>query len=224
MKSKASELMNKIIMALTSMARGKTLALRSKTRALKARLIIFSLLSNKKFLVSSLSHKLHNVISSGHHHCRGNKLRSHDDEDGDGDSDGDGSTDNVEEEDQTVMLYRDSMAHHRVPDPTHNEPVVDNTNADGSYYVYDDGDGGDDEKYPDRTHSMFNSEDLEFEDPGGSVIDLVKNSKQEAGESFSLEEEIDHAADLFIKRFHRQMRLQKQQSFKELQEMLQRGL
>ncbi|KAK4741082.1 hypothetical protein SAY87_024670 [Trapa incisa] len=212
MKSKASGLLNKVISALTSMARAKTLALKSKTRALKARLIIFSLLRNKKFLASTISHKLHNVLTSHHHH-HDNKLKySHD-----GDCDEGGSND--AEEDRVVVLYnRDSMAHHRVQDPTDTEPVKD----DNLNYGYD-GTGYEDEddKYPDLRHSMFESEeDVEdllagLEDRGGSVIDLVKNSKEEAGEAFSLEDVIDQVADLFIKRFHREMRIQKQHSFKD---------
>ncbi|XP_010044900.2 uncharacterized protein LOC104433740 [Eucalyptus grandis] len=83
----------------------------------------------------------------------------------------------------------------------------------------------DDDKYPDLRHSLFDEEDddLDDADPGGSVIDLVKNAKEEGGE-FCLEDEIDHVADLFIRRFHKQMRLQKLESFKRLQEMLGRSV
>lgn len=85
-------------------------------------------------------------------------------------------------------------------------------------------DDDDDDKYPDLRHSLFDEEEFEFEDEGnGSIIDMVRNSKEE-GEDFSLEEEIDHVADLFIKRFHRQMHLQKLASFKRFQEMLARGV
>ncbi|KAJ4823961.1 hypothetical protein Tsubulata_039217 [Turnera subulata] len=76
----------------------------------------------------------------------------------------------------------------------------------GYGYGYED----DQDKYPDLTHSLFDSEDLNFEDPGGSVIDIMKNAKQE-GEEFRLEDEIDH----------RLMRLQKQLSImRHLQEIL----
>ncbi|GMN49432.1 hypothetical protein TIFTF001_018602 [Ficus carica] len=92
----------------------------------------------------------------------------------------------------------------------------------GDYVYYDD--YGDDGKYPDLSHSLFDEFDEDDQDlQGGSVIELVKNSKEE-GQDFSLEDEIDHAADLFITRFHKQMRLQKLESFKRYQEMLQRGL
>ncbi|KAE8650961.1 hypothetical protein Csa_000734 [Cucumis sativus] len=85
-----------------------------------------------------------------------------------------------------------------------------------------------DDKYPDLTHSMFNEEDdydmddAKLKAAGGSIIDMMRNSKEE-GEEFKLEEEIDEAADLFIKRFRKQIRMQKLESFKRLQEMLARG-
>ncbi|KAF8369750.1 hypothetical protein HHK36_032230 [Tetracentron sinense] len=71
----------------------------------------------------------------------------------------------------------------------------------------------DDDKYPDLTHSLFDSDF--YDDQRGSVIDLVRNSKED-GEDFRLEDEIDQVADLFIRRFHRQMRMQKQESFKRM--------
>lgn len=85
-----------------------------------------------------------------------------------------------------------------------------------------------DDKYPDLTHSLFNEEDdydiddAKLQAAGGSIIDMMRNSKEE-GEEFKLEEEIDQAADLFIKRFRKQIRMQKLESFKRLQEMLARG-
>lgn len=84
----------------------------------------------------------------------------------------------------------------------------------------------DNDKYPDLRHTLFEGDeefgDLE-EGQGSSVIDMVRNSKEEEGESFKLEDEIDHVADLFISRFHKQMKLQKLLSFKRYQEMLARG-
>lgn len=57
-----------------------------------------------------------------------------------------------------------------------------------------------------------------------SVIDMVKGAKEGGGEEFSLEKEIDHVADVFIRRFHREMKMQKLESFKRYQEMLARGV
>ncbi|CAN6244419.1 unnamed protein product [Urochloa humidicola] len=43
------------------------------------------------------------------------------------------------------------------------------------------------------------------------------------GEEFRLEDEIDRVADVFIRRFHDRMKLQKLESFKKFCEMLERG-
>ncbi|KAL0014713.1 hypothetical protein SO802_001782 [Lithocarpus litseifolius] len=202
MKNKASTILKQIVATLSSMAKAKTLALKNKTRAIKTRLIIFSLLKNKKIFMSSLSHSIHqkksyishklNALLSHHHH----------------DKDSNDFEDDLVDQDKAIVQYKDNldaMAHKYLPDPTHTEKAdVQN-------------------EYPDLTHSLFYSEDLDFEDPGGSVIDLVKNSKEEAGEEFMLENEIDRVADLFIKRFHKQMRMQKQLSLKRHQERLEKS-
>lgn len=75
-------------------------------------------------------------------------------------------------------------------------------------------DEGDDDKYPDLTHSLFDEEELDSDDGGcGSIIDMMRNSKEQEGQNFNLEEEIDHVADLFILKFHKQIRMQKLHSF-----------
>ncbi|KAL4652894.1 uncharacterized protein LOC142608631 [Castanea sativa] len=205
MKNKASTILKQIIATLSSMAKAKTLALKNKTRAIKTRLIIFSLLKNKKIFMSSLSHSIHqkksyishklNALLSHHHHHDKNSNDFEDD---------------LVDQDNAIVQYKDNldaMAHKYLPDPTHTEEADVQNN----------------DKCPNLTHSLFDSKDLDFEDPGGSVIDLVKNSKEEAGEEFMLENEIDRVADLFIKRFHKQMMMQKQLSLKRHQERLEKS-
>ncbi|KAG5521703.1 hypothetical protein RHGRI_034056 [Rhododendron griersonianum] len=106
-----------------------------------------------------------------------------------------------------------------------------------SYYYNDSNDrfeldSGHGNKYLELTQSLFKREDededeLDLGDPNGSVIDLVRNNKEARGgvnhEDFKLEDEINQVADLFILKFHKRMRLQKLESFKRYQEMLQRG-
>ncbi|KAL2559983.1 hypothetical protein Fot_04722 [Forsythia ovata] len=80
-----------------------------------------------------------------------------------------------------------------------------------------------DDKYPDLRHSLFDEDDdMDLGDPNASAIDLVKNSKEDS-ENFNLEDEIDQVADLFILKFHKKIRLQKLESFKRYQEMLERS-
>ncbi|KAJ4882865.1 Uncharacterized protein Rs2_32958 [Raphanus sativus] len=91
---------------------------------------------------------------------------------------------------------------------SHN-PMSSTPAASPQYVQYVDEDD-EDEKYPDLRHSLFEAE--------GSVIDMVKHSKENKGEEFRLEDEIDNVADLFITRFHRQMWLQKQLSLENIQD------
>ncbi|XP_011033698.1 PREDICTED: uncharacterized protein LOC105132099 [Populus euphratica] len=205
MKKKSGGFLKRIMSVLASMAKAKTLALKSKTNALRTRLIIFSLLGNKKIMMSSITEKLHSLM--GQH-----------------DKDQEEALElECLDQNKALVFHNDfnSMSPLLI-NPTHTE-LMENVAEDGQDNIVGHGyeeAGGDEEKYPDLTHSLFDTEGVEFEDSGVSVIDMVKNSKQE-GESFSLEDEIDHVADLFIKRFHHQMRLQKQLSMKRCQEMLQ---
>lgn len=80
-----------------------------------------------------------------------------------------------------------------------------------------------DDKDPDLTNYLFSELDFEM-DASESVIDLVKNARELDETHFNLEDEIDHVADVFIKRFHMRMQIQKQDSFKRYQEMLNRGV
>lgn len=199
--NKASRILKHIVATLSSMAKAKALDLKSKTRVINSRLIIFSLLHRKKFLmVKSLSHSLQQRKSSisqklrallGHH-----EKHSQDEDD-------------VYVSDQTthaIVPYKDTinaMAIESLPSPTHTELFEEN------YYGYlDETDEKDEEKYL----------DFDDQDQVDSMIELVKNSKEETGEELSLElkHDIDHVADIFIKRFHRQMRMQKQLSFSDI--------
>lgn len=64
----------------------------------------------------------------------------------------------------------------------------------------------DDDDYPDLRHSLFELND----DTGGSVIDWVRNCREDDESKINLEDEIDHVADIFIRRFHRQMWLEEE--------------
>ncbi|KAF8040986.1 hypothetical protein BT93_B3028 [Corymbia citriodora subsp. variegata] len=192
MKNKASAFVKRIVSLVTSVAKAKSAAIKSKTSAAKGRLALFSLMHGRKFLFCSISNKIHSLLGHG-------------DEDSDTEDDADQS--------RALVLYEAKA--------NESQPSTSGTAFYGGYYD----DESDDDKYPDLRHSLFDEEEDELDeaDLGGSVIDLVKNAKEEGGE-FCLEDEIDHAADLFIRRFHKQMRLQKLESFKRLQEMLGRSL
>jgi len=180
MKNKASLVLKQIISTLISIAKAKSMAIKNKTSAAKARLIMFSLLKNKKVILDSFSHKIHRLL--GHHDHKESQGEAGD-------------------ESKAIVLYN-AMANELT--------LTQLVEAD------EEDDQNEDDKYPDLRHSLF-------EDQGGSIVDLVRNSKEE-GENFILEDEIDQVADLFIMRFHKQMRMQKLNSFKMYQEMMERSL
>lgn len=66
MKNNRASGILKLIAALRSMAKSKSLALKSKTNAIKARLVIFSLVMNKRYVMSTISDKFQSLL--GHHH------------------------------------------------------------------------------------------------------------------------------------------------------------
>lgn len=198
MKNKASAFLKQVLCFLTSVAKSKSMAIKNKTSAAKARLIMFSLMKSKKVLVGSISKKIHGLL--GHPT--------------------DKDADNIHDGDQSKAIVPYNAAAAAAVGALVTEPQ---SSSICSQLLLQDAED-DDDKYPDLRHSLFDEEEFEFEDEGnGSIIDMVRNSKEE-GEDFSLEEEIDHVADLFIKRFHRQMHLQKLASFKRFQEMLARGV
>ncbi|XP_004493113.1 uncharacterized protein [Cicer arietinum] len=208
MKNKTAKLLKQIIAGLTSMAKSKSLALKSKTNAIKARLIIFSLMKNKKFLMSSLSEKFHSVFGNHSHQSKEDCLI----EEG-------GSSE--QHHNKSIVVYNNNAHTHTyeaLENPSETQVVEEEQDQDGYNGYYDDVD--DDEKYPDLTHTLFDSEGLDFD---GSVIDMVKNCKEEAGREFKFEDDIDEVADLFIRRFRRNIILQKQESLKRKREITQKG-
>jgi hypothetical protein len=207
MKNKTAKLLKQIIASLISMTKSKTMALKSKTNAIKARLIIFSLMKNKKFLMSSISDKFHSVWGShSHHHSKEDCLIE---EVG-------GNCDDDHHHRAIVVYNNNAHTYEPLRNPSAIQEVDEQDQEDGYDGYYDD----DDDKYPDLTHTLFDSEGLDFD---GSVIDKVKNCKEEAGKEFKLEDDIDEVADLFIRRFKRNIILQKQDSLKRKREMVQKG-
>lgn len=209
----AAMFLKHIISVLCSMTKVKSMAIRDKTNTLKARLIVLSLLKNKKFSLGSIPEKIHAIL--------GQQDRKRGDED-----------DNQSKLSNAIIRYNAS-------EPSSAKSTQMGGGGDDrnyySYYYNDSNDrfevdSGQGNKYPELTQSLFKSEDedeLDLGDPNGSVIDLVRNNKEAGGggnhEDFKLEDEINQVADLFILKFHKRMQLQKLESFKRYQEMLQRG-
>ncbi|KAL0923037.1 hypothetical protein M5K25_007079 [Dendrobium thyrsiflorum] len=193
MKRKASTVLKQTFSFIKNMVRAKSMLAKGKSSAIKARLLIFGLLRNKKILMSAINHKMHTIM--------GQEKGKH--------------AENEEDYSKAIVLYNNA------------EEAPSNSSLLEPFQCGEVEDEEDDD-YPDLRHSLFNSEDDDEDDDElvngtGSVIDLVRNSRED-GTEFRLEDEIDHVADVFIRRFHRQMKLQKQESFKRYREMLARGV
>ncbi|KAG6429363.1 hypothetical protein SASPL_107413 [Salvia splendens] len=195
MKDKSSRL-KQLISMVSCMTRAKCIAVRSKTDAMRARLMLTSLtlLSKKKsFSIAAITAKINHIFH--HHHESGDEIDQSDDPS------------------KAIVLYSSNSAASCCKDISSGCETIRK--------FYDD----DDDKYPDLRHSLFEEEEKELaellDDPDSSIsaIDMVKNSK-ESGESFNLEDDINQVADLFITKFHKRMRLQKLLSFKRYQQML----
>jgi len=200
MKSKASTFLKlkQMVSAIVAAVKSKSTAVRVKTSALKTRLLIFGILRNKKLLMTAINHKIHAIM--GQQEAAG---------DGGNNKDGGGGR-------KAIVLYQPPASYSFSSElGAHEAEAEVQEEQDSDDYL---------------THSLFAEEDDDEEDElvnaPGSVIDVMRDARErEAGEGaeFSLEDEIDHVADVFIRRIHRQLKLQKLDSFKRLCEMLERS-
>ncbi|KAL8038111.1 hypothetical protein ABFX02_11G082900 [Erythranthe guttata] len=201
MKGKGARFVKQIISMVRCVSRAKCMAIRNKTDAMKAQFMVTALtvLSKKDKLISigAISDKISDAIE-------GLLMKAN--------HDNNGSKEDVEAElvssSKAIVLYTNN-----------NKAVVGGEM--GNIHIHDDEFVIDEDKYPDLRHSLFDEEEEEelaqlLDDPSSSIsaIDIVKNSKENRDHGFNLEEEIDEVADLFISKFHKNMRLQKLLSFK----------
>ncbi|KAG5534619.1 hypothetical protein RHGRI_022669 [Rhododendron griersonianum] len=199
MKNKAvTRLLKQIAQALESMTKAKSLALnlKSKISDIRARMMIFSLLYlDKRSLLGSIRpNKLRAFLSD--HHQKPQQEPSN------------GSEDQYQISNQVNMVL--SSISNIIQDAT----VANQVNTG---YLEEATVAAKQEEEEDLPQSLL--EELVFEDPdaGKSAIKMVRDSKElEEGEDSRLEDRIDEVAELFISRFHHQMRMQKQDSFKSL--------
>lgn len=203
MRTKASAFVKQMVSSIVAVVKAKSTVVRAKTSALKTRLLILGILRNKKLLVTAINTKIHAIMGQqqqqDHHH--NNK-------------DGDDASSSSKEEDlkKAIVLY--------------SAPSCSFSTELGRHEVEAEEDS---DEY--LTHTLFAAEDDDEEEDElvrapGSVIDVMRDARErEAGDGaeFRLEDEIDHVADVFIRRIHRQLKLQKLDSFKRFCEMLERG-
>ncbi|CAN6242034.1 unnamed protein product [Urochloa humidicola] len=207
MKTKASSLLKlkQMVSSIVAAVKAKSTAVRVKTSALKTRLLIFGIIRNKKLLMSAINHKIHAIMG---HQQQPDPQAAAITATGDDNDDGDK---------KAIVLYTPPSFNFSSELGTHEVEAVpeeqEEEEEDSDEYL---------------SHTLFAEEedDDDLVRAPGSVIEVMRDARErEAGEGaeFSLEDEIDHVADVFIRRIHRQLKLQKLDSFKRLCEMLERG-
>ncbi|CAN6248309.1 unnamed protein product [Urochloa humidicola] len=197
--AKASSLLKlkQMVSSIVAAVKAKSTAVRVKTSALKTRLLIFGILRNKKLLMSAINHKIHAIMGRQQPDPQAAAIAAA----GDGDDDGDK---------KAIVLYT--------------PPSFNFSSELGAHHVEAGQEDDDDDEY--LSHTLFaEEEEDELVRAPGSVIEVMRDAREREAEGaeFSLEDEIDHVADVFIRRIHRQLKLQKLDSFKRLCEMLERG-
>ncbi|CAL5032551.1 unnamed protein product [Urochloa decumbens] len=190
--------LKQMVSAIVAAVKAKSTAVRVKTSALKTRLLIFGILRNKKLLMAAINTKIHAIMGQQDKQEQDPQAAA-----GDGDDDK-----------KAIVLYTPPSYNLSAELGTHEvEAAEEEEEEDSDEYL---------------SHTLFAEEEEEDElvSAPGSVIDVMRGARErEGGEGaeFSLEDEIDQVADVFIRRIHRQLKLQKLDSFKRLCKMLERG-
>ncbi|KAL6601254.1 hypothetical protein ACP70R_044474 [Stipagrostis hirtigluma subsp. patula] len=170
-------------------------AFRSKTDALRAKLLVLASLRRRMATVGAVSRRIHALVSSSD--CREKQAR-------------------VEYHGGQALVPRKVMtmaAASEEPEGAHGSMVDLSEVA-----IFDEEDHG----YPDWTHSLFDDDNCYSDEEDGhgddvddygaldaidepSVIEIIKSNREVEGLEFNMDEEIDEACDMFIRRFRKRM-------------------
>ncbi|CAL5087402.1 unnamed protein product [Urochloa decumbens] len=161
---------------------------KSKTDALRTKLLVMAPLRRKMEMVRAISHRIHVLVSSD----REKQTR-------------------LEYGDKTLVLLKAATGIQEPSDHGH-DGVIDLSEVE---MFEEDGHG-----HPDWTHSLFNDDNYINDDDGDegrddhgvhdvldepSVIDVIRCNREVEGLEFSMDDDIDRACDMFIRRFRTRM-------------------
>jgi hypothetical protein len=196
MKTKAWTFLKRMVSTFAAVAKAKSTVLRAKTSTLKTRLLI---LRNKKLLTTAINTKILRTII-------GHQQQGH----------VDGNNKNDDDE-KAVVLYSAASA------PSYSYSYSFSSSSELGSVDQEAAEADDDY----LTYTLFADEDDELVRAPGSVIDVMRDAREREGgdgADFRLEDEIDHVADIFIRRIHHNLKLQKLDSLEGFCEMmLERG-
>ncbi|WVZ75314.1 hypothetical protein U9M48_023384 [Paspalum notatum var. saurae] len=220
---KASKYLKQLFSAIVAAVRARSAAVGTKASSLRTRLIVLSIMRNKKLLLSAIQSKIHAIMGGSSGHAGdGNEVAGHDEgADHGGASRGLFLASGAGAGGRNKAAVLQSLPSFVVEQEK--RAVVLLSSMPSFALERDAGAGeGDDDAAGEATtggEKLLAAADAAAP---GSAIEVVRGAAAAEGE-FRLEEEIDRVADVFIRRFHDQMKLQKLESFKRFCEMLERG-
>ncbi|KAL6634286.1 hypothetical protein ACP70R_026957 [Stipagrostis hirtigluma subsp. patula] len=234
---KASKYLKQIFSAIVAAMKARSTAVGTKAGSLRTRLIVLSIMRNKKLLVSAIQSKIHAIMggggSGGGRGGYGNAVATHHGGGGGEGSGARGAGEHVHGEAGQLQLgggrkaaVLQSLPSFVVEQETRAVVLLSSL---PSFALERDGGlarsplaGG--EAAEDNVDDNGGDKQLALDAaPLGSAIEQARGAAEGGGAEFRLEDEIDRVADVFIRRFHDQMKLQKLESFKRFCEMIERG-
>ncbi|GJN21128.1 hypothetical protein PR202_gb08578 [Eleusine coracana subsp. coracana] len=214
---KASKYLKQLFSTIVAVVKARSMAVGTKAGSLRTRLLVLSIMRNKKLLLSAIQNKIHaiiNAVASRSHHGSGGV-----------DDDRDGAGEHAHGGDGYQHLLASCRKKAAVLQNLPSFVVDQETRAVvllsslPSFALEREGSGSF------ARSPLAGGEEAagDNDNDNGEKSQLVVDNAAEGGAEFRLEDEIDRVADVFIRRFHDQMKLQKLESFKRFCEMLEKG-
>ncbi|EES06855.1 hypothetical protein BDA96_04G163300 [Sorghum bicolor] len=222
---KASRYLKQLFSAIVAAVKARSTAVGTKASSLRTRLIVLGIMRNKKLLLSAIQSKIHAIMgggSSGHHQHQGSSSSGgYGGNNGNAVASGHGGGGEGE---RGLFLASSSGARKAAVLQSLPSFAVEQEaravvllSSLPSFALERDAGGANEDK--DTVEEAAAGEKLLL-----ATVDTTAAAPGSAAEGeFRLEDEIDRVADVFIRRFHEQMKLQKLESFKRFCEMLERG-
>ncbi|KAK3158011.1 hypothetical protein QOZ80_2AG0131670 [Eleusine coracana subsp. coracana] len=236
---KASKYLKQLFSTIVAVVKARSMAVGTKASSLRTRLLVLSIMRNKKLLLSAIQNKIHAIMggaSSSAAYINAVASRSHHGAGVDDDRGGGVAGEHAHGGDgyQHLLAGRKAAVLQNLPSFVVDQETraVVLLSSLPSFALEREGSGsfarsplpGGESAAEDNDNDNGEKSQLAVEAAAlpGSAVELAR-SAAEGGAEFRLEDEIDRVADVFIRRFHDQMKLQKLESFKRFCEMLEKG-
>ncbi|XP_015696651.1 uncharacterized protein LOC102705659 [Oryza brachyantha] len=190
---------------------------RSKASTVRARLLLVASLRRRMAMVGAISHRIHDALMMVEKEKGGSSHNHHHQEDDGIKALAAPRRAKAAGREKPAAAVHDEMAvviadHHRLSElalfdqedrhgyPNWTHELFDDDNG----YSYQRNGGDDHDVVHDTLFGAAFDDDNEDDDEP-SVIDIIRSSREDEGLEFNLDDEIDHAADMFIRRIRSRM-------------------